>query len=130
MPGRGRQQRWRRGQLRRAVRLLEPALLLLLHHGPAHGYTLKERLAEFGLAEINSSAVYRALREMEANGWVASAWDSEQTQGPPRRVYRLGAAGNDVLRRWAYDLQDTRCRLDHLLRAYQRHMERGQGEHH
>jgi PadR family transcriptional regulator PadR len=130
MRGRGRRQRWRRGQSRRAVRLLEPTLLLVLHHGPAHGYTLIGQLHEFGLADMDPSAIYRALREMEEQSWVTSSWDEKQTQGPPRRVYHLTALGDEVLRWWTQDLQDTRSIIDHLLGTYSRHMEEGEGEHH
>jgi DNA-binding PadR family transcriptional regulator len=52
---------------------LEPTLLLLLHHGPAHGYTLIEQLARFGLEGLNSSVAYRALRDMDERGWVNSS---------------------------------------------------------
>jgi PadR family transcriptional regulator PadR len=121
--------RWR-GASRRAVRFVEPTLLLLLHHGPAHGYTLIEQLGEYDLADIDPSAVYRALRDMEARGWVLSFWDGEQTQGPPRRVYRLTTLGDEVLGWWTRDLQETRGMIDHLLGAYSRHMEEGEGEHH
>ena len=62
MRGRGRGGKGR-GRGRRAVRMLEPALLLLLHHGPAHGYTFLDQLEEFGLGDLNPSVVYRALRE-------------------------------------------------------------------
>ena len=122
--GRGR----RRG--RRAVRMLEPVLLLLLHHGPAHGYTFLEQLGEFGLEGLNPSVVYRALRDMEARGWVTSTWDEEQTQGPPRRVYSITAQGDEVLASWAQDLEESRRRIDYLLEVYRRHMEEGVGEHH
>ena len=64
------------------MRFLEPVLLLLLHHSPAHGYTLVERLNEFGLEGRDSSVVYRALRDMEEKGWVTSTWDEERTKGP------------------------------------------------
>jgi PadR family transcriptional regulator PadR len=110
--------------------MLEPALLLLLHHGPAHGYTLMEQLGEFGLGSLNISVVYRALRDMEAKGWVTSTWDEEQTQGPPRRVYRLTSLGDEVLGWWTQDLQETRGMIDHLLGVYSQHMEEGDGEHH
>ena len=126
-----RRQRWRwRGCSRRAVRFLEPTLLLLLHHGPAHGYTLLERLGEFGLGGLNPSVVYRALRDMEERGWVTSTWDEERTQGPPRRVYRLATPGDEALALWTKDLKETRQLIDHLLAAYHRHMEEGEGEHH
>jgi PadR family transcriptional regulator PadR len=127
--GRGHGRRWR-GASRRAVRFVEPTLLLLLHYGPAHGYTLIEQLSTYGLADIDPSAVYRALRDMEERGWVVSSWDEEQTQGPPRRVYRLTQSGDEVLGWWTEDLQETRDMIDHLLGAYSRHMEEGEGEHH
>lgn len=127
MRGRGHRRR-RRG--RRAVRMLEPALLLLLHYGPAHGYTLLEQLGEFGLGDLNSSAIYRMLRDMEEKGWVTSTWDEEQAQGPPRRVYRLTALGDEVLVLWTQDLMEGRKKIDYLLGAYRRHIEEGEGEHH
>jgi PadR family transcriptional regulator PadR len=129
MRRRGRRQKGR-GHGRRAVRMQEPALLLLLHYGPAHGYTLLEQLREFGLGDLNSSMVYRALRDMEEKGWVTSTWDDEQAQGPPRRVYRLTALGDEVLSWHTQELQEARGMIDHLLGAYARHMEEGVGEHH
>ena len=127
MRGHGHRRR-RRG--RRAVRMLEPALLLLLHHGPAHGYTLLEQLGKFGLGDLNSSAIYRMLRDMEEKGWVTSTWDEEQAQGPPRRVYRLTALGDEVLTLWTQDLEESRKKIGYLLGVYRRHMEEGEGEHH
>ena len=124
MRGRG------RGRGRRAVRMLEPALLLLLHHSPAHGYTFLDQLGEFGLADLNPSVVYRALRDMEERGWVTSTWDEEETQGPPRRVYQITELGDQVLAQWAQDLEESKRRIDHLLNVYRLHMEEGEGEHH
>ncbi|MCP4543298.1 MAG: PadR family transcriptional regulator [Chloroflexi bacterium] len=110
--------------------MLEPVLLLLLHHGPAHGYTFLEQLGEFGLEGLNPSVVYRALRDMEERGWVTSTWDEEQTQGPPRRVYTITELGDEVLTSWAQDLEESRRRIDYLLEVYHRHMKEGEGEHH
>ncbi len=128
MRGCGRGGGWRRG--RRWLRMLEPALLLLLHHGPAHGYTLLERLDDLGLGEVNPSVVYRVLRGMEEQGWVVSMWDEEQSQGPPRRVYRLTAQGNQVLAMWKQELEEMRGRLDQFLADYEHHMGSGEGEYH
>jgi poly-beta-hydroxybutyrate-responsive repressor len=105
-------------------------LLLLLHHGPAHGYPLLEQLSEYGLADVDSSSVYRTLRDMEEQGWVTSSWEEEETEGPPRRVYRLTALGDEVLALWTQDLYETRDMIDYLLGAYRRHMAEGTGEHH
>ncbi len=118
-PGRG----WRwRGCSRRVVRFLEPALLLLLHHGPAHGYTLLEQLESLGLGGFDPAIVYRALREMEEQGWVVSTWDREHTQGPPRRVYRLTSLGDEVLRLWVQDLEETRRMVENFLQIYYQHV--------
>jgi DNA-binding PadR family transcriptional regulator len=110
--------------------MLHPTLLLLLHHGAAHGYTLMDQLGDYGLEAVDPSAVYRALREMEERGWVASTWDDEESHGPPRRVYRLTAVGADALNASMRDLQEARQKISHLVRLYDRHMEEGEGEHH
>jgi PadR family transcriptional regulator PadR len=110
--------------------MLESALLLLLHEEPAHGYTLLEQVKEFGLGEVDPSVIYRALRDMEAREWVASTWDEEQSQGPPRRVYRITALGDRTLASWIQDLDETRAMLDRLIGAYRLHMDEGEGEHH
>lgn len=131
MRGRGRRHRGRwRAVSRRPVRFLEPTLLLLLHYGPAHGYTLIDQLAEYNLSDMDPSAVYRTLRDMEEKGWVTSFWEEEQTQGPPRRVYRLTALGDEVLGWWIEDLDETREMIEHVLETYTRHMKEGKGEHH
>jgi len=127
----GHGRRWRgRGFSRRAIRLLEPTLLLILHHGPAHGYAMLERCAQFGLADTDTSALYRALRDMELRGWVTSTWDEEQTQGPARRVYQLTALGDEVLCSWTEDVRETSQIIDHLLDVYTHHMEQDQDQHH
>lgn len=129
MPGRRR--RWRqRGCSRRAVRILKPTLLLLLHHSASHGYTLIDELEAYGLDDVDTSAVYRALRDMEDRQWVASSWDEEDTKGPPRRVYHLTAFGDEVLRSWIADLKETREMIDYILNTHERHMEEGRGAHH
>jgi DNA-binding PadR family transcriptional regulator len=110
--------------------MLHPTLLLLLHRGPAHGYTLLEQVREFGLVGLDPSVVYRTLRDMEAQGSVTSSWDDEQTQGPPRRVYRLTTTGDEALGAWMGDLQAAGQRIAHLLDAYDHHMELGEGEYH
>ena len=112
------------------AQILGSTLLLLLHHGPAHAYTLLEPLGEFGLEELDPSIIYRALHAMEEEGWVSSIWDEQQTLGPPRRVYSLTAGGDQVLQSWIHDLEETRQLIDRLVDSYYRHMAEGQGEHH
>lgn len=116
---------------RRIHRFVEPCLLLLLHRDRTHGYDLLEGLKEFGFEEnpVDSSVVYRALREMETQGLVTSTWDTTG-RGPPRRVYRITAEGDRYLANWISDLQETDRVLHHFLAAYDEHMRRGKGEHH
>jgi DNA-binding PadR family transcriptional regulator len=109
--------------------MAESALLLFLHHEPAHGYTLVEELGEFGLGALDPSAVYRTLRDMEDRGCVTSMWDEEQTLGPPRRVYRITDVGDEVLAARIQDLDETRKMLNRLVSRYHAHMEICQGEH-
>jgi len=128
MPGGNRRKRGQ-GRARRAAGMLESVLLLLLHYEPAHGYTLLEGLDEFGLGALDPSAVYRTLRAMEDRGWVTSSWDAEETLGPPRRVYRITDAGDEVLDVRMQSLDETRRMLGRLVDTYRDHMEECEGEH-
>ncbi|MGC8838951.1 MAG: PadR family transcriptional regulator [Anaerolineae bacterium] len=142
MPRHGRWGRGREGEAcpRRIYRFVEPCLLLLLHHGPAHGYELAERLGALGLgpseatqgpcAPVDSSMVYRALRAMEEQGLVTSAWDTTASSGPPRRVYRLTPLGDQVLASWVADLRETVRLLQAFLQEYEEHMQQEQEAHH
>ncbi len=104
---------------RRIARFLEPCLLLLLREDASHGYNLLDELRRFGFAtgSLDPSIVYRLLREMEQNGWVVSAWDTTGS-GPPRRIYRVTADGEEYLRWWIADLEQTRAEIDRFLNAY------------
>jgi len=116
MRGRGRN----RGRRRRVMSFLQPCMLVLLHQDEAHGYALLDRLSEFGFKPgvLDPSLVYRALREMEAEGIVQSYW-GEDSQGPQRRVYRITEAGERHLTEWVADLKRTRQEIDALLKSYE-----------
>jgi len=88
-------------------RFVEPVVLLLLKKkGRSHGYDLSGYLQEYALtdAEIERGALYRTLRQLEANGNVVSAWNTEES-GPARRVYKLTAKGQRHLDEWATVLE-------------------------
>ncbi len=115
---------------RRGRNLLRPTLLFFMHQGPTHGYDLLDRLRSFGISDIDPSLIYRALRDMEEEGYIQSTWDEEKTQGPPRRVYTLTSEGDNSLQYHLEDLQTTRGRIDQLLQAYNLHMREGSGQFH
>ncbi|MDH4209391.1 MAG: helix-turn-helix transcriptional regulator [Anaerolineae bacterium] len=111
------------GHARMIRGFVEPCLLLLLHRDETHGYDMLDQLEEFGLGNetLDSSVVYRSLREMEERGLVVSNWDTEG-QGPPRRVYQLTPEGDRYLASWISGLRRTREVLDRFLLAYEAHM--------
>jgi len=116
----------------RIHRFVEPALLLLLHFKPNHGYGLIDGLERVGFGDypVDPSAIYRVLRQLEAQGMVTSSWDTESTAGPPRRVYCLTEAGDRYLAAWVADLRATDRILHCFLDAYNAHMEESKGEYH
>ena len=115
----------------RIRRFVEPALLLLLHMKPRHGYSLIEGLqvVGFGNYPVDPSAIYRILRQLETAEMVTSRWDTKSTAGPPRRVYCLTEAGNQYLAAWVGDLRATDSILHRFLDAYDMHMKESNGEY-
>jgi PadR family transcriptional regulator PadR len=104
---------------RRIDRFLEPCLLLLLRSEVGHGYELLEELKQFGFHQnpVDSSTVYRTLRNLVERRLVASIWDTSGT-GPARRLYRLTEQGAILLDRWVIDLRETDRVLHRFLKRY------------
>jgi DNA-binding PadR family transcriptional regulator len=90
---------WVRPGARRG-RWIEPFVLLLIAEGPIHGYSVISKLNQLGLNSdgVDVGMVYRTLRELEAEGLVATKWGLEE--GPPRREYQLTAEGHEALDEW------------------------------
>lgn len=103
---------------------LEPCLLLLVHCDEVHGYELVEGLKAFGFEQnpVDPSTIYRALRDLEERGFVASRWDTSNA-GPARRMYQTTEEGDRYLAAWIEDLRETDRVLHHYLDAYDAHME-------
>lgn len=97
---------------------LRPCLLLLLREAPAHGYELLDRLRAFGFEGSDPGGLYRALRKLESEGLVASAWQRSGA-GPDRRIYELTRAGRKELHRRAKALAETRQMLASFLGRYE-----------
>jgi PadR family transcriptional regulator, regulatory protein PadR len=99
-----------------AISMLEPALLILLKEQPRHGYTLLTDLDAIGMNTIHPSVVYRTLRELEGLEWIQSDWETDQTQGPPRRTYHLTVQGEEALQNWQHELEKTQGLIAQLLK--------------
>jgi PadR family transcriptional regulator PadR len=73
-------------------------ILAVLAEGPRHGYAIAreiERRSREALS-VGEGALYPALRALEREGMVSSAWET-QPSGPARRIYTLTDAGQAKL---------------------------------
>jgi poly-beta-hydroxybutyrate-responsive repressor len=95
-----------------------------LHCNEAHGYELLDGLKPFGFDQnpVDSSTVYRFLRDLEERDLVTSRWETD-SGGPARRLYRLTDKGDEYLAWWVDDLRETDRVLHHFLETYDTHME-------
>ena len=83
-------------------RFVEPVLLFLLKKkGHSYGYELASDVRKYALtdAEIEVSALYKTLRQLEQNSCVTSKWDVDGS-GPARRLYALTTRGEQHLEEW------------------------------
>jgi len=80
---------------------LSHVLLGLLARGPASGWDLGSRLSEDPALGWNAdlAQIYPALRRLLRGGFVALR-RRRSPKGPPRREYRLTAAGRREFREW------------------------------
>ena len=102
----------------RIERFVEPALLLLLSEGATHGYDLADRLVTLMDAErVDYGNLYRALREAESEGIVASAWNDD-LPGRAKRTYELTPLGRELLEAWVSSLRTARESIDSFLERY------------
>ncbi len=100
------------------IKLVKPAVLLLLCREELHGYELVRRLTTAfasGHMKPDSSAVYHALRSLEAQGLVVSEW-IVSGGGPARRCYRITPDGELCTRRWFETLREYHATLGDFLR--------------
>jgi PadR family transcriptional regulator, regulatory protein PadR len=79
--------------------MLSSSLLAFLRRWNAYGYQLVQELSKAGLANFDSTTVYRTLRQLERAGLVSSFWDTSES-GPARRMYALTKAGETMLELW------------------------------
>lgn len=107
----------KRGQ--RKMFFLQSCLLVLLHREPGYGYSLMDDLQEFGFQvdQMDISIIYRALRNLEADGLVSDNWD-DNSLGPKRRVYTITPHGEEVLAEWIENLRQRRKEIEILEAAY------------
>jgi PadR family transcriptional regulator PadR len=92
-------------------------LLVMLKDLNLHGYEIMKELKENFAVVSDPGTVYRALRQLERDGYISSWWDPKE-QGPARRIYTLTDAGTDALKLWSTALEQYRSNLDAFFSLY------------
>lgn len=81
------------------------------------GLGAEARLDDAAERGDDPGGLYRALRALERDGLVHSAWEPSAS-GPDRRIYELTRAGMEELHRRAKSLAETADTLDVFLSRY------------
>jgi PadR family transcriptional regulator, regulatory protein PadR len=92
-------------------------LLVMLKDLNLHGYEIMKELKENFAVVSDPGTVYRALRQLERDGYISSWWDPKE-QGPARRIYTLTDTGLDALKLWSTALEQYRTNLDAFFSLY------------
>lgn len=71
--------------------ILELCVLSLLKEGDMYGYELFNRLSEN--ISVSEGTIYPLLRRLNKEGYFET-YLKESTEGPPRKYYRITAAGS------------------------------------
>ena len=79
-------------QLKKGV--LELCVLALLSHGDGYAYDIASQLSK-GI-DMGEGTIYPLMRRLQADGLV-DTYLRESDSGPPRKYYRLTAAGRSSL---------------------------------
>jgi PadR family transcriptional regulator PadR len=83
-----------------------------------YGYQIAKRLQDLanGIPPVKQGALYPVLRQLSANGLLASRIVPSYA-GPPRRYYRITPAGRGTLAEWRDIWRSTRDFVDGFTEA-------------
>jgi PadR family transcriptional regulator PadR len=101
-----------RSQLRRGV--VEYCVLSLLEPEPRYGFEITQLLGTNGMLLLTEGTVYPLLARLRTAGLVATEW-RESKSGPPRRYYKLTAAGRRALAAFREEWMQFRRAVDVVL---------------
>lgn len=79
---------------------MDMLILDVLSRGRSYGYHVAQAVIQqsAGYFEVKEGSLYPALHRMEAQGWLASAWE-RAPEGRRRKYYKLTPAGRRELKR-------------------------------
>lgn len=99
-------------QLRRGV--IEYCVLAMLRDTERYCVELVRALGATDGLVTSEGTLYPLLSRLRREGLLDTTW-RESAAGPPRRYYRLTAAGRDALERFTTEWSTFRSAVDHLL---------------
>ncbi|MGA3183866.1 MAG: PadR family transcriptional regulator [Candidatus Dormibacteria bacterium] len=90
--------------------------LALLTEQPLHPYEMQRLMHDRrkDYAEGKMRALYRAIEELEAAGWIEPAETTREGRRPERTVYRITPEGHEALEDWLQDVLERPAR-EHLV---------------
>jgi len=80
--------------------VLDMCLLALIGEEPRYGYEMVSKLQDRGLELVSEGSIYPMLSRLQKRGLI-EGYFVESTGGPPRKYYRIAAAGKRQLTDWA-----------------------------
>ena len=93
---------------------LQYCVLALLADEERYGFDLVRALAETDGMVTSEGTIYPLLSRLRRDGLVETTW-RESTSGPPRRYYRLTAAGRAALQAFKDEWGRFRDAVDHFV---------------
>ena len=99
-------------QLRRGV--LEYCVMALLRDEERYAFDLVRELAEVDGMVISEGTIYPMLSRLRRDSLVQTTW-RESPSGPPRRYYRLSAAGRGAFQEFRHEWSTFRDAVDQLI---------------
>jgi len=105
--------------LHRVSKFIEPSILLFLSKDPSYGYELIKKLQQLGFHQesVDIGAVYRILRKLEKEGFVASSW--QETEGKKKkRYYKITPQGEILLEMWTERIKERKKALHRFIKIF------------
>jgi len=91
--------------MRQQSRHLPAFILLLLARNPRHGGAIQTDLQQnLPVLKADSGAIYRALQQLENEGYVTAEWDTSKP-GPAVKIYSITSSGWKHLDFWRQDIE-------------------------
>jgi DNA-binding PadR family transcriptional regulator len=86
--------------------------LALLTERPLHPYEMQRLMHDRrkDYAEGKLRALYRAIEELQASGWIEPAETTREGRRPERTVYRITPEGHEALEDWLQDVLEKPAR--------------------